>query len=182
MDFDIKGARLSFHKLFKAEAFKPGDDEKFAGSFLIPKGSAQHKELEKACIAAMEEKFPGKGKTAWASIQGNRNKCTFQDGDTYEYDGYAGHIVIKAQSTTRPTVIDRKRNPVTEADGVIYNGCYVNAKISLFGYDNTGKGLSATLRGVQFLKDGDSFGGSAPAKAEDFEELDDEANEADDLS
>ena len=75
MKIKLNNVRLSFPALFKAEAFKPGDDPRFKATFLIPEGSAQAKEVEKAAIAALEEKFPKKGVTIYKQIFGNNNKC-----------------------------------------------------------------------------------------------------------
>ena len=64
------------------------------------------------------------------------------------------------------------RSPLTEADGVIYAGCYVNASIEFWAQDNNfGKRINAQLRGVQFNGDGDAFSAGRPADADEFEEV-----------
>lgn len=182
MKIQLTNVRLAFNDLFKAVPFKDGDPT-YNGTFLIPKGSALAKQVEAAAIAALNTKFPGKGEAIRKQIDGNNNKCCIQDGDKQAYDGFAGNIAVRAKApvSKRPLVIDRDKTPLTEADGRIYSGCYVNASIEFFGYDNTGKGLSAQLRGVQFYKDGDSFGGGTPASADEFEEVT-EGADADDLA
>ena len=64
---------------------------------------------------------------------------------------------------------------LTEADGLVYSGCYVNARVELWVQDNAnGKRINAKLLGIQFVRDGDAFGaGSAPAKPTDFSDLGD---------
>lgn len=182
MKIQLTNVRLAFNDLFKAVPFKDGDPT-YNATFLITKGSALHKQVEAAAIAALNTKFPGKGEAIRKQIDGNNNKCCIQDGDKQAYDGFAGNIAVRAKApvSKRPLVIDRDKTPLTEADGRIYSGCYVNASIEFFGYDNTGKGLSAQLRGVQFFKDGDSFGGGTPASADEFEEVS-EGADADDLA
>lgn len=182
MKVKLNNVRLSFPALFKAEAFKPGDDPRYKATFLIPEGSALAKEVEKAAIAALEEKFPKKGATIYKQIFGNNNnKCNISDGNLAEYDGYAGMIAVSAKSKTRPLVIDADKTPLAEEDGKPYAGCYVNAIIEFFGYDNSGKGVSATLKGVQFVRDGDAFSGSAPASEDDFDDLSNGADDNDEL-
>lgn len=181
MKVKLNNVRLSFPALFKAEAFKPGDDPRYKATLLIPEGSAQAKEVEKAAIAALEEKFPKKGATIYKQIFGNNNKCNISDGNLAEYDGYAGMVAVSAKSKTRPLVIDADKTPLAEEDGKPYAGCYVNAIIEFFGYDNSGKGVSATLKGVQFVRDGDAFSGSAPASEDDFDDLSDGADDNDEL-
>jgi hypothetical protein len=73
----------------------------------------------------------------------------------------------------RPTVINRDRTPLTAADGVIYSGCHGNVQVEVWAQDNSyGKRINAQLLGVQFTRDGDSFGGGTqPAKPDDFADL-----------
>lgn len=182
MKIKLNNVRLSFPALFKAEAFKPGDDPRFKATFLVPAGSALAKEVEAAAIAALEEKFPKKGAAIYKQVYGNNNKCNVSDGNLAEYDGYAGMIAVSAKSKTRPLVIDTDKTPLAEDDGKPYAGCYVNAIIEFFGYDNSGKGVSATLKGVQFVRDGDAFSGSAPASEDDFDDLSNGADDDGDLT
>ena len=49
---------------------------------------------------------------------------------------------------------------------------YVNGSIELWCQDNAyGKRINATLRGVQFLKDGEAFAGGGSASADEFDDL-----------
>jgi hypothetical protein len=180
MKIKLENVRLSFPALFKAEAFKPGDPLKYKATFLVPKDSPLVEKIEKAAIEALNTKFPGKGELVRKQIAGNNNKCCIQDGDLTEYDGYPGCIAISAESTARPLVINTDKSPLVEQDGKPYAGCYVNASIEFFGYDQQGKGLSASLRGVQFLCDGDSFAGGGPASEDEFDDIAEDAT-ADDL-
>lgn len=164
----LPDVRLSFPGLWKAEAFKPGDDPKYKATFLVPKDSAIVKTVEAKIMAVLKEKYPQKAEALLKSIRNNPNKFCWQDGDTKSYDGYEGMMALSAKSTARPTVIDQYRNPLAESDGKPYAGCYVNGSIDFFVYDSSGVGVSASLRGVQFWRDGDSFGGGRPADADEF--------------
>lgn len=177
----LENVRLSFPDLFTAKSFKPGDPARFKATFLVEKDSPQAKAIEKKVIAVLEAKFPKKGAAIFNQIKGNANKCCWQDGDTKTYDGYEGMMALSSNSGVRPLVIDEQRNPVSEADGKIYAGCYVNASVDLFAYTNSGNGISAQLRGVQFCKEGDSFAAGRPADADEFEEVSEGAG-ADDFS
>ena len=173
MKITLKNVRLSFPDLFVARPFKPGDAPKFKATFLVPKGSAQDKELNAAIRAVAKEKWGAKADNILKQITNNPNKFCYQDGDNKDYDGYEGHMAFSANNKTRPTVIDRDRTPLTEADGRPYAGCFVNAIVELFTYDNSGAGMSASLGGVQFLRDGEAFSGGRPAAADDFEDVSD---------
>lgn len=181
MKVQLKNVRLSFPGLFEATPFNPGDEPKYKATFLIEKGSAQEKAVHAAILAVAKEKWGAKAEATIKSIASNPNKFCFQDGDTKDYDGYAGMMALTAKNTARPLVIDRDKTPLVAADGKPYAGCYVNASVEIFVYDNSGKGVSASLKGVQFLKDGDAFGGGAPASPDDFDNLSVE-EESDDLA
>ena len=175
----LNDVRLSFPGLFKAEAFKPGDEAKFKATLLIEKGSQLDKDVRAKILAVLKEKFPQKADAILKQIQNNPNKFCYQDGDTKSYDGYEGMMALSAKSKTRPLVIDRDRSALSEEDGKPYAGCYVNARIDLFAYDSQGVGISASLGGVQFWRDGDSFGGGRPADADEFAEATEGADASD---
>ncbi len=168
----LKNVRLSFPHLFTPTSFQPGDEPKYKATFLIAKDDPQIKVIEAAILEAAQAKF-GAAKAAGIvkSIRGNPNKFCFQDGDTKDYDGYEGMMAISASNKARPTLLDRAKNPLTAADGKPYAGCFVNGIVEFFAYNNTGNGIAASLKGVQFVKDGDAFGGGAPAMPDDFDDL-----------
>lgn len=171
MKLTLKNVRLSFPDLFVARPFKPGDTPKFKGTFLMPKDDPQVKAVEAAITAVAKEKWPKTYDKVLASIRGNANRFCFQDGDTKMYDGYEGMMFFSANNKTRPAVFDRDKTPLRQDDGRPYAGCYVNAVVELFAYDNSGNGISASLGGVQFVRDGEAFSGGRPASADEFEDL-----------
>ena len=171
MKIKLNNVRLSFPGLWKAEPFKPGDDPKFKSTFLIEQGSALDKEVKAAILETAKAKWGAKAAAILKQIENNPNKYCYQDGNTKSYDGYEGMMALAAKNGKRPLVIDRDRSPLTEADGRPYAGCYVNASVEFFAYENSGNGISASLLGVQFAKDGDAFGGGSIATEDDFDEL-----------
>jgi len=170
MKIAIKG-RLSFPDLFTPRPFKPGDKPKFKATFLVEKDGPEHKKISEAILAVAKEKWPKDYAKVIAGIKGNANKFCFQDGDTKTYEGYEGMMAFSAGNTTRPLVIDRDKTPLTEADGKPYAGCYVVGSVDIFAYDNSGNGISASLRGVQFVKDGAAFAGGGVASDDEFDDL-----------
>lgn len=171
MKIKLSNVRLSFPGLFRPEPFKPGDPPKYKATFLVEKGSEQHKQVEAAILAAAREKWGAKAEKILASIRNNPNKFCYQDGDTKAYDGYEGNFALAAKNALRPTVIDRDRTPLAEDDGKPYAGCYVNGLVDIFAYENSGNGISASLMGVQFAGDGDAFAGGGVANADDFDDV-----------
>lgn len=181
----LPDVRLSFPALWEASAFKPGDKPKYKATFLVPQESPLVKKIDATILKVVTEYFKGDVKKAQKFLDNtrtNRNKFCWQDGDDQAYDGYAGSMALSAKSDARPLVIDGQKNPVAESDsGAPYAGCYVNASIEFFMYNQQGVGLSAQLRGVQFLRIGDAFAAGRPADSDEFEAVSEGAG-ADDFA
>lgn len=177
----LSNVRLSFPGLWKAEPYKPGDDPKFKATFLVEKGTPLAAEIDAKILAVLKEKYPSKADSLLKGIRGNSNKFCWQDGDAKSYAGYEGMMALSTKATIRPSVMDTNRAPLVEADGKPYAGCYVNASVDIFAYEKSGVGISASLRGVQFVRDSDPFSGGSPATADDFADVEDGAT-ADDLA
>ncbi|EJC5210359.1 hypothetical protein BL250_07660 [Erwinia sp. OLTSP20] len=175
MKVKLNNVRLSFAQaLFEAEDYQGDGNFKFSSTFLIDKNRKDLiQEIEAAIKQVATAKWGAKADAIIKSIRGNNNKFCFRDGDEHpDYDGYDGHMSIKASNKARPLVIDRDRTPLAAADGKPYSGCYVNATITLFAYDSKGnKGISASLGGVQFLRDGDAFASGGSATPDDFDDV-----------
>jgi hypothetical protein len=172
----LKNVRLAFSQ----NLFKPGTmagdttgKPAFSSTFLIPKGNPQIGELNKIIEKVAVDKWgaqkgPGVLKSLYAA-----DKVCLHNGEAKEqYEGFDGCYYIAARSYVAPLVIDSDKAPLVEASGKPYAGCYVNAIIDVWAQDNTyGKRVNATVKGVQFYKDGDAFVGSAPATEDDFEDV-----------
>lgn len=181
----LHGARLSFAQgLFKATSVAGQGDPRYSATFLIEPGSANEKAVRAAITAAATEKWKDKAKGILISLE-KTGKIALHDGaEKPNYDGFEGMLFVAAASkaSSRPTVVDRNKAPLTEEDGVIYSGCYVNASIEFWAQDNSyGKRVNAQLRGVQFVRDGDAFSAGRPASADEFDDLGDEEG-TDDLA
>lgn len=167
MKIKLPNVRLSFPSLFRKAVFS-GTETKFEATFLIRKEG--NEELIEKINSAIAEKIKNDLKGAKLPA----DKICFKDGDDIEYDGYAGHMSIKASNSKRPMIIDRDKSPLTEEDNRIYAGCYVNAIIELWAQNNQfGKRINANLLGVQFSKDGEPFGDGVGASADDFDFVED---------
>lgn len=177
----LKNVRLSYEHIFQAQAFDDNQTPKFSATLIIPKDHPGVAELKKALFAAGGEKYPSAfGAAGWPKGY----TCALKDGDTDTNSSgetlaaknpeYAGCYVLKADSTRRPVVVGRRRESITEADGVIYSGCYVNVSLAAAAYEfgKVKKGVKCYLNGVQFVADGERFGGDALG---DFEALDGDA-------
>jgi len=173
MTLTLKNVRLAFPSLFEAKAINNGSP-KFSASFLIPK-------TDKALIADINAAVKEVAEAKWGAKADGVLKAAQLKGrhvlhDGTEKVGYAGYdetiMFLNATNSSRPLVIDRNKAPLTAADGKPYAGCYVVASVELWAQDNNfGKAVNASLRGVQFLRDGDAFAGGGVADANDFDDL-----------
>lgn len=162
----LKNVRLSFPSLWSTESYNGTDTGKYACTFLIEKDTEQGKAVTKAVKDAMKE------------VGAKADKTPLKDGDNVKYDGYAGMWAIKANTKKRPLVLDKDKTPLTEEDGVIYAGCYVNASIEVYSMDGQyGKRVGCQLNGVQFAKDGESFGGGGGNAIDDFDAVEDDSSD-----
>jgi hypothetical protein len=149
----INGVRLSYPHLFKAWAGGEDQEAKFSGKFWLDKKT--HKDaivaLNKHLQALQQEWFKGRIPS---------DKLFFKDGAASGKDEEAGQFIVSASEKVRPTVINRDKSPVTEADDIVYAGCFVNVLIRPWKQANKfGKRINANLLAVQFVRDGERFTG-----------------------
>lgn len=164
----LKNVRLSFPQIWTPKSFAAGQDPRFNANFLLDKdGQAdQIKKLRDAIEAVAAEKWKGK--------KPGGLKICLGDGEEKDYDGYDGSMFVSASTKVRPVIVDQKKNPLAEEDGKPYAGCFVNAAISLWAQDNQwGKRINASLDAIQFVKDGEGFGGKRTT-ADVFGEIEEE--------
>ncbi|MFS1539533.1 MAG: DUF2815 family protein [Candidatus Phlomobacter fragariae] len=173
MNIKLNDVRLAFPELFEPTQANGQGAPKYRATFLIPKNrTALIEEIEKGIKEVIKKKWGAKDvEKIYDSICDNPTRFCFRDGDNKEYDGYAGNMYINASNKIRPSVFDRNTSPLTAQDGRPYAGCYVIAILEFYAYDNNGKGVSASLRGVQFFREGDAFTGGSVASVEEFEDL-----------
>jgi hypothetical protein len=175
----LTNVRLSFPDLFKATQVQGEGAFSYRASFLFAPGSPTHKALTKAFEEVATEKFKNKAKDVLAAIKDRSRECAMYSGDTKSYDGYAGNIVLtssRAEGKGMPLVLGggaEGKSPLADNERhKIYAGCYVNASVEVWAQDNKyGKGIRSTLRGVQFLRDGDSFGAGSATTVDEFDDI-----------
>jgi len=174
MKIKLQNVRAAFLKVFKAEAVNGGDKPVFGGSFLLAPTDAQIKTIESAMAQVAKDKWGVKADGIMKEMKAGGKLCLKDGNSKASYDGFADMMFVSATSATRPLTLGRDKAPLTEADGVLYSGCYVNVSMELWAQDNQyGKRINAQLGGVQFAKDGDAFGGGGSAADEDdFDALD----------
>lgn len=175
MKLVLRNVRLSFPDLFEAKQYQGQGPFYYRATFLMAPDSAEKKAIDAAIKQVATDKWNAKATAKLPGILANPQKCCFIDGNLKEYNGYAGNwalTAVRSEEHGAPAVVDRLKNPLTAKDGKLYSGCYVNAVVDIRADDNAyGAAIRAALVSVQFVKDGESFGGASPASANDFDEL-----------
>lgn len=172
MKVKLSNVRLAFPLLFEAKTVNGEGKPAFSASFLIDPADPQTKALHAAIEAVAKEKWGAKADAILKQMRAQDKVC-LHDGDLKSnYDGFPGNLYVSSRSITRPLVIDKDKTPLSESDGRPYAGCYVNASVELWAQDNNyGKRVNASLRGVQFYRDGDAFAGGGAASEDEFDDI-----------
>ncbi len=181
----LRDVRLAYGHGLWTKSKPPNSDagakEKYRVALILPEKHPQFAEVKKIILQVMTDKFGAKAPAVLKAAELQQKSCLRNGDDKADADGFAGNWYISANSETRPSTFNHDRTPVNQDDGIIYSGCYVNASLDIYAFDRVSKGNSAGLRGVQFLRKGDAFGGGAPADENEFDDIAAPA-EADDLN
>jgi len=166
----LENVRLSFAELFVAKPFKPGEEKKrYQATYLLDPSDKAHakqiKMIEAAGEAIGNEEWDGKIPKLKGRAYGYED-----DLEGKIYDGYEGMFWVKTskgEEEGRVTVVDQNNDPLTADDNKVYNGCYVDATLTLWTQDNSwGKRINGNLRAIKYRGPGEAFG-RAPIEAED---------------
>lgn len=197
----LRNARLSFNDIFEPKSIN-GGKPKFTGTFICSDDTkvkfankdgkqvlVAHEKFEDVCNHVLKEKFgkvPAKAQNwAYNKADGSttRDEYTNDDGDYwagFDADTFyisAGKPADKCKNG-QLTVLDQRREAIEANSGLLFSGCYVNVVLDVYAYDgDSGKGVTASLEGIQLLKRGDALGMTQIDAADDFEEEEIEAEE-----
>lgn len=170
--------RFSYAHVWEPDSIN-GSDPKYSVSILIPKNDTKtinmiNKAIEAAKEMGKAEKFGGK-------IPANL-KLPLRDGDEDRPDDevYTGHYFVNATSKTKPGIVDKNCQPITDSTEV-YSGCYGHASITFYPFNTNGnRGIACGLNNLMKTADGDPLGGRSRAE-DDFAALVVEDDEDDDF-
>ncbi len=176
MNLKLNNVRSAFLSVFESRSVSNDGDAAYSATVIFSENHPAYKQ----CLDAIEQVGNEKWGSRWPTIKKElfaKDKVFLHNGDTKaQYEGFSGNWYVSARNKARPTVIDRDRTPLSASDGKPYSGCTVNVLLDVWPQDNAfGRRINASLRGIQFVADGESFSGSAPASSDEFELLADSA-------
>lgn len=184
---NVRGSYLYLHE--PQEPMAGSDSEpKYSGHFLLQPDSRvvalnADKTTKVTTIDAVlktvaEEQWKAKGPTIMTAIE--ESKRCYRDGDNKldangdPQDGYADTFYIVAKNARQPKLKNQAKVDLTSTRDILnlmYSGAYYDVVVDLKATDKPTRCTYAKLLGVQFRKDGDAFGGGAPAGDDDFSEI-----------
>jgi len=175
MQVMIKDGKLAFPELFQAKAFNGEGIPSYSATVIMSKDNPSVKDVE----AAIEQVGRDKWKDKWDDIKKEliaKDRLALHDGDTKASTaGFSGNMFVSARNRSPVKVVDRDASDLTALDGRPYAGAIINMSIDIWAQDNGfGRRINASLRGVQFVKDGEPFSGSTVASNDEFGALDDD--------
>lgn len=178
MQIVLKNVRLAFPKIWEPEQFGNTGEPACSANLII---EADNKLALTSMVDAIKqvatEKWAAKAGDMMKTLKAKNDLCLHSGEEKSQYAGFEGNHFVSARNKVRPTVIDRNKNPLTQADGRPYAGCYVNVSIDVWAQDNQyGKRVNAKLLAIQFVKDGEAFGGGSVGSPDDFDDLGDDAD------
>lgn len=176
MEVILKDVRIAFADIHTAQKHDDGG-ENFGVTPMFPQGGEVDKlvqmTIQKVVVEAWKDKataIMGKIKADPKSYSYTKDPRTNGEGDVY--DGFEGMASIRAVNKVRTLVVDARKAILTQADGKPYSGCYCNVGIDVWAQDNKhGKAVRCKLLWVQFLRDGEAFGGGKVATLADIPDL-----------
>lgn len=159
--------RFCYVNVFEPTTLNEGDTPKYNICILIPKSDSKTLEAVRNAIEAA--KVAGKSKIADKNGKiPTTLKTPLRDGDEERSDdpAFEGMMFINANSTRKPTVVDKDLNPIMSQDE-FYSGCYGRASVVFYAFNVQSKGIAAGLQNLQKLEDGEMLAGGSTAE-EDF--------------
>lgn len=183
----LKHVRIAFiDDLFTPGQFESQGDFRHTATFIIEPDSANFKAIEAAIEKEAFGLWAKKAESMMEDIRGNKNKCSWiknkKDKTGEVYDGFEDRWALSAvrkQKDGAPLFLHNVKDPatgkaqrLTGTEGIIYAGCYVNAKVEMWAQSGKYSGMRCGLLGVQFDAPGDSFGGASRASDDGFDAVD----------
>jgi hypothetical protein len=183
----LKHARIAFiDDLFVPSQYEGQGDFRHSCTLIVEPGSANDKAIQAAISGEATGAWGKKAEAFLEDMRTNKNKFSYiknkKDKSGEIYDGFENMYALSAirkQKDGAPLFLHNVKDPATGKaqrltgnEGIIYAGCYVNAKVEMWAQSGTYSGMRCGLLGVQFDAPGDSFGGASRPSDDGFDAID----------
>lgn len=166
--------RVSFPKVFKAEAFED-QQPKFSCILLFDKKKMDITEIRKALLLALKTQWPKYKDLELGEEWPEEILNPISDGDKKkDLDGYKGMWVVAASNKLRPRLVkkvDGEIIDIEEGTDEFYAGCYARMDVRAYAWEFKSKkgtvlkrGVSLSLENVLKTGEGPRFSGKRSAE------------------
>lgn len=165
--------RFSYPNIFKPQT-KDDGSERYSVAFLMPPAT-DLAPLKLALKKAMADKF-GADESKWPRGARKPEDVIVPAEEKYGKQ-FEGWHVINASSATKPGVVDRDKEFVTDASEM-YPGRWGKISVAAFGYSNKTRGVTLGLNNCQILKHDEPLAGK-PRASDEFDAVAEEMSLSD---
>lgn len=173
----IKNVRLRYNNAFKADQYDEDAKLEYSATVLIPGDHPQVKAIKQGIHDTMVEFFGKKVPL--------KRHCLRDGEEKMDKAGFEeGMFFLKAGNESRPPIYNSDGSLLVAEDGVLEDGSWIDLSVGFFAYDHPkgGKGVSASFRGLRFVRSDEAFAGGVASENEfDFIEGSDPMDDEDDL-
>ena len=178
----VSNARASFPWIVSPQEQTNEKGEKtysYSCDLILPPNDAAYTKFMQIYASLAADKWKENANAAMQQIHSDKRTRCYGIGDekksqkTFQvHPGYAGNVYITTRHSHQPQIIDVDGKAIDPTNTLalravaskIYGGAYVNAVIKPWIQQNTkGIGIRCELVAIQFAKDGEALGASAPA-------------------
>lgn len=182
----LKHVRIAFiDNLFEPAQYEGQGDFRHSATLIVEPNSANDKAIQAAIQAEAVGLWGKKAEAFLEDMRTNKNKFSYiknkkdKTGEVYEgFENMYALSAIRKQKDGAPLFLHNIKDPstgnaqrLTGKEGIIYAGCYVNAKVEMWAQGGTYSGMRCGLLGVQFDGPGDSFGGASRPTDDGFDSI-----------
>jgi hypothetical protein len=183
----LKHVRIAFiDNLFKPSQYQGQGDFRRSCTLIVAPSSANDKLVQEAITKEAQGAWLKRAEAMLGDLRGDKKAFCYHKnkknsaGEVYEgfEDMYALAAIRKEKDGAPLFLHNVKDNETGKAkrldgsEGVIYAGCYVNAKVEIWAQVGKHSGMRCGLLGVQFDAPGDSFGGASRPSDDGFDAVD----------
>lgn len=170
----IKG-RCSYPDVFRKRAYQesdPPEKHRYGCHVIFPKADTKQVEIiRQAILTVIKEKHPKDAEKQFKIFEAAQ-KLPLKDGDLTGREELEGMCDFAAyEKKVRPLVVNRDRSLIVEDDNILYPGCNIVLLAEVYYSDNGGARVTAALKGVQFVSDGEAFSARKPVTPAEFDDL-----------
>lgn len=175
-----KAVRIAYPRVFEPEENPQSGRAEYSVQVRFYEANPDHMKTVETIQAALKEA----ARAFWGDEAERHYRDAMDSKNTRflrrdEEGGYWYVSLKRREQDNAPRVVDRNpRVTLTAQDGKIYSGAVCNVVFDIWCYGGMSKsgtkvpyGFSGTLMGIQYVAEGEPFGGAPMAKDNDFEDL-----------